>query len=167
MNHVVPKVGRYFIGTLLSTWNSSFSSTCLLGYQASFWIVSVRAVNILVPFGIKISDPSQFKISLLSLSLPAIEMEAVKNLVNHQYILRVTPWRARQAFVNVPKIVKIEARVVRSSLSHAAKKDCRNPKEGVDCPKSSRIVLVVKPPSSDLISAASLRTGGGTMMKCG
>jgi hypothetical protein len=38
-----------------------------------------------------------------------------------------------EALEIVPKMVRAAARVVRSSLSHVLKKDCKKPKPGVDC----------------------------------
>jgi hypothetical protein len=66
--------------------------------------------------------------SLFSLSLPAIDIEAVKNLVNHQYIFKASPWSLLRATERVPNIVRAAARVVMSSLSQVLKKVLRNEK---------------------------------------
>lgn len=89
----------------------------------------MRAVNTLSPLS-RTLLPNQLTISLFNLSFPAIEILAVKNLVNHQYNFRAKDLTRRRAPESVPKMVRSEARVVRSSFSQEAKKDLRNAKWG-------------------------------------
>jgi hypothetical protein len=72
------------------------------------------------------------RISLLSLSLLATEIDAVKSAVNHQYTFIPSPLRTTKALDIVPKMVKAAARVARSSFNHVLKKACKKPKPGVD-----------------------------------
>src|ERR1700709_276203 len=95
-------------------------------------MVSVRAVKTRVPWRVKICDPSQFKISLLSLSWAPMEIDAVQNFVNHQYNLRPSVLRTPKAPDIVLKMVRAAAIVVISSLSQLEKKALRNAKLGID-----------------------------------
>lgn len=122
-------------------------------------MISLLAVNILVPWRSKTWVPIQFKISLFRRSLLAIEIAAVKNLVNHQYIFSANPWRSRKAPVMVPKIVRPAAIVVTSSLSHAAKNSRKKVKPGVEL--SSKRWRAARARSMRLL------IGEETILRCG
>jgi len=96
------------------------------------YIISLVAVKILAPCFSKTWVPIQFKISLFSLSWLAIEIAAVKNFINHQYIFRAKPWTIRNAPVTVPNMVRPAAMVVTSILSHAAKNFWKKVKPGAE-----------------------------------
>lgn len=62
-----------------------------------------------------------------------MEMEAVQNLVNHQYNLSASAWRVWPAVEIVLTMVRAAASWVISSWSQVEKNACRKPRLGVEC----------------------------------
>ena len=97
--------------------------------------------------------PIQLRISLLSRSLLAIEIDAVNSAVNHQYTFMPNPFSTTKALDIVPKMVSAAARVVRSSLSHDLKKACIKPNPGVE---SRRIFWIEVPVPAAALARATV-----------